>query len=280
MQNFNVENWPKAVKQEAARQDLAQLAQSARLQIEKQINKEKIEIENSPEITEWVYEHLPDLLERGCSVFNIERERDVFLTGALPVLSGIFNNITGIYDRRVVNANLFSFVVAPPASGKGVLKCAKDLGKVVHERLLEQNAFALEKYNSDLASFKLLSKAANDFSITSASPIEPVRNLMYIPANSSAASFMNLIQQNDGCGIIFETEADTLTNTLGQDWGNFDDLLRKGFHQETFSYSRKKENEFVEVNRPRMAVVLSGTPGQASRLIVSNENGLFSRFIF
>ncbi len=77
-----------------------------------------------------------------------------------------------------------------------------------------------------------------------------------------------------------ETEADTMANSFKQDWGGYSDLLRKAFHHEAITYSRKTGSEFVEVFLPRLSVILSGTPSQVSGLILSNEDGLFSRFLF
>lgn len=58
------------------------------------------------------------------------------------------------------------------------------------------------------------------------------------------------------------------------------DLLRKAFHHEKISISRKTENEYSEINNPQLAVALSGTPKQVFNVISSTEDGLFSRFIF
>jgi hypothetical protein len=69
-------------------------------------------------------------------------------------------------------------------------------------------------------------------------------------------------------------------NTLKQDWGGYSDLLRKAFHHESASSSRKANNEYIEVHRPRLSVALSGTPSQVTGLILSAEDGLFSRFLF
>lgn len=80
--------------------------------------------------------------------------------------------------------------------------------------------------------------------------------------------------------LIFETEADTISNMLKQDWGNFSDVLRKAFHHETISISREIDEKFFEIKDPKLSLVLSGTPGQIAPLISSQENGLFSRFIF
>ena len=57
-------------------------------------------------------------------------------------------------------------------------------------------------------------------------------------------------------------------------------MLRKSFHHEKISVSRKTDGEFVEVNDPQLSVALSGTPKQVFNIIASAEDGLFSRFIF
>ena len=46
------------------------------------------------------------------------------------------------------------------------------------------------------------------------------------------------------------------------------------------SYTRRKDREFVELPKPRLSALLSGTPRQILALVPDTENGLFSRFIF
>lgn len=265
-------------------QNHAQYAQSARTQNGKEgYETSKTKANTAPVFTFSLYEPLmgepvlPDLLHAGCSALKTPRQRDMFLVSALAILSGCFNNVRGLYDGKMQNANMYCFLIAPPASDKSVMNWAKELGMGIHSRLIAENEAENKSYRTELAIYKSSAKEPNNLQFP---PVEPKTKLLYIPANSSSAAIMRHIQQNNGAGIICETEADTLTNTLKQDWGNFDDLLRKAFHQEMFSYSRKATNEFVEVAHPKVAVALSGTPGQASRLLVSNENGLVSRFLF
>jgi hypothetical protein len=104
--------------------------------------------------------------------------------------------------------------------------------------------------------------------------------VVYIPANTSYAKILWHLEQNEGTGIICETEADTLGNVFKQEWGTYSDMLRKAFHHESISYSRKTNNEYFEIKKPRLSVALSGTPSQVQSLISSAEDGLFSRFIF
>src|SRR5690606_30104441 len=103
---------------------------------------------------------------------------------------------------------------------------------------------------------------------------------LYLPANSTKTAMMQLLMENNGRGIIFETEGDTLADMLRQDYGNFSDVLRKAYHHESVSFFRRANNEDVFIEHPQLSVVLSGTQDQLHRLIPTIENGLFSRFCF
>lgn len=209
----------------------------------------KPSLANTPYISDEVFNDLPDILRKSTNVLTERREKDVFLTGALGVLSGCFPNVYGLYDRREVYPNLYTYVSAPAASGKGTLAFSKYLGMKYHEQI---KATHIE------------------------GQAQPV---LFIPGNTSAAAFMGHLQSNKN-GIFFETEADTIGNTFKQDWGGFSDLLRKGYHHETFSSSRKMDNEFIDIESPKLSLVLSGTPEQIYGLIHSAEDGLFSRITF
>lgn len=111
-------------------------------------------------------------------------------------------------------------------------------------------------------------------------PAEPPMRMLVIPANSSASSFLKILGDNDGVGLLFESEGDTLSQTLKSDYGNYSDVLRKAFHHELVSLSRRKDREYCEVANPRVSVALAGTPEQVRRLIPDAENGLMSRFCF
>ncbi len=57
-------------------------------------------------------------------------------------------------------------------------------------------------------------------------------------------------------------------------------MLRKAFHHEPLSIARKTDNQFLEIDLPRLSVALTGTPGQVPALINSAEDGLASRILF
>ena len=224
---------------------------------------------------------MPDLLKQGAMAFTDERERDVFLTGALAILSGCLPGVKGVYAGNEVFPNLFSFAIAPAASGKGALKFAKMLADEYHSFVLTASREAESHFNQEMSEHKqkLHSKKKSDTSMEEV-PIKPSFKVVYIPANTSYAKILWHLEQNEGTGIICETEADTLGNVFKQEWGSYSDMLRKSFHHERLSSSRKGNNEFTEVNAPSLSIALSGTPNQVTGLIASSEDGLFSRFMF
>jgi hypothetical protein len=236
---------------------------------------------STPFLPEEIFPLLPDLLREGCDILHDKRQRDVYLTSALSILSGCIHNITGIYDGDTTYTNIFSFIVAPAASGKGALKYARVLGEAYHDKLVEESNRAKQIFATETAIYKeTLAKAIKNGSTLPDEPKEPPFKTLFIPANTSSSMVMQHLNHNEGFGILCESEADTMGNSLKSEWSNYSDLLRKAFHFEPLSLSRKSSKEFIEIKEPRLSVAISGTPEQIVKLIPNAENGLFSRFIF
>ena len=261
--------------------EFAKFANTAKLQSTEQQPPQEDYLKATPTIPEELYLQMPDLLQHGAMAFTDDRERDVFLTGALAILSGCLPGVKGVYAGNEVFPNVFSFAIAPAASGKGALKFAKMLADDYHSFVLKASREAEMQYNQELSEHKqrISSKKKGDTS-TEEPPTKPTFKVVYIPANTSYAKILWHLEQNEGTGIICETEADTLGNVFKQEWGSYSDMLRKSFHHERLSSSRKGNNEFTEVNAPSLSIALSGTPNQVTGLIASSEDGLFSRFLF
>ena len=236
---------------------------------------------NTPTIPQSVYDNLPPILKQGAEAFSEPREKDTFLTGAIAILSGCLPNVTGEYGGRTVYPHLFSFILAPAASGKSALQSSKELADKYHEEVLKNSREQKKEYDKKVEEVKHANrnKKKEDKHLEEM-PEEPPFKVVFIPANTSNAKIIQHLQQNEGTGIICETEADTLGQVFKNDWGSYSDLLRKAFHSEKISISRKTNNEYFEINNPRLAVALSGTPQQVYNIISSAEDGLFSRFVF
>jgi hypothetical protein len=218
-----------------------------------------------------IYEHLPNILKRGLEMFTDKIERDVFLFGALGVLSGCLPNVEGRYDKKIYGANLYVFLTASASGGKGSLTWAKCLAEGIHK-------YKLTDFERRYSEYKVAARKAKEND--NDAPEKPNREVLFIPANSSSSAFTEHLKNSKERGVMFNTEADTLNKTLKHEWGDFSDVLRCAFHHESIEISRKMENVFFELCKPRLSLVLSGTPEQARRLFVNVENGLFSRFLF
>jgi transposase len=233
-----------------------------------------------PFIPRDIFNSLPEILQSGCTVFDNRREKDIFLTGALTILSGCLNDVQGVYDQKILYPNLNCFIVAPAASGKGSFSFAKTLGMGYHKKLLNLSLDEKTAYEQALLQYKSELKKRKNSEPPAEEPKKPAFKILYIPGNSSSAAVIQHLVENGGKGIFCETEADTIGNSLKQDWGGYSDLLRKAFHHECVSYSRKTNNEYFEIPTPQLSMAISGTPSQVTGLVNSAEDGLFSRIIF
>lgn len=232
--------------------------------------------ESLPTIPDSVYDHLPDFLKQIVRVSSSPNEKDLLLLGSLVTLSSCMTRIYGIYHNKKVYSNLYLFVIAHASAGKGILIHCKQLVYPIHKHLREESKQLKEDYEKDLNQYNASKKKNPD----AEKPEKPPVKLLFIPANSSATGAFQLLNDNDGVGIIFESEGDTLANTFKTDYGNYSDGFRKSFHHENISYFRRTDNEHVEIEHPRLSALLSGTPNQVTNLISDAENGLFSRFMF
>ncbi|WP_052732785.1 DUF3987 domain-containing protein [Hymenobacter terrenus] len=224
-----------------------------------------------------VYDALPDYLRRCCEPFD-GHERAVMLLGTLAVLSGCFPAVGGTYNKRRFGLNLFAFIIAPAASGKGTLAWARRLAWPYHKELTDASHAARAEYDAELAAYKSAGKAKASLSPPPDAP--PPHKLLYLPGNTTAAALATALAENDGRGIMCETEADTLSGALGADFGNFSDVLRKAFQHEPVSLLRKTDRQHLDLARPALSIALTGTPGQLPRLMPTAEDGLVSRFLF
>lgn len=234
---------------------------------------------DSPFIPDEVFEKLPQLLQDCCSPFDDKRERDVMLVSAITILSGCMPTVTGLYDKRIVSPNLFAFIIAPPASGKGVVNFAKAIGMELHNSLISESENE-QKEKSSGFSISPVEDETKQNKKKDSSQKTKLPKVLYIPANSSASAVIHHLKTNGEFGIMIETEADTMVNSLKQEWGAYSDLLRKAFQHEPVSLSRLTNSTFIDLKSPKLSVVLSGTPSQVQGLITSAEDGLFSRFMF
>lgn len=222
---------------------------------------------------------LPPILHDAAQKQTTFEGRDKVILSMLNLASGFSPNVCGIYDRRLVFPPFYNFIVAPSGADKGIIPACLALVKPIKLEIQSRYETAHREYLKNKAAYDALSKKDK---ANATEPEEPAYRSPLISVNASATAFYQDLAANDGWGAIFETEADTLTQAVKQDYGDYSSGLRKAFHHETIDYSRRKDNEHVYVDRPRMSILLTCTPGQVPLLLSpqNTENGLANRFVF
>jgi hypothetical protein len=223
--------------------------------------------------------NLPPIIRDAAQSQTTFEGRDKVILSMLNLASGFSPNVCGIYDRRLVFPPFYNFVVAPSGADKGIIPACLALVEPIKLEIRSRYEAAHREYIKKKAAYDALSKKEK---VNATEPEEPPYRSPIISVNASATAFYQDLAANDGWGAIFETEADTLTQAIKQDYGDYSSGLRKAFHHETIDYSRRKDNEHVYVDKPRMSILLTCTPGQVPLLLSpqNTENGLANRFVF
>ena len=119
-------------------------------------------------------------------------------------------NVFGNYGGREVFPNFFLFITAQASAGKGRLTLCRHLVQPIHDSLKQLYAAEMEEYK----------RLQNEYALDKKNNEPPLKTLL-IPANSSATSVYQVLNDNQGVGLMFETEGDTLANTFKSDYGIF-----------------------------------------------------------
>ena len=193
------------------------------------------------------------------------------------MLSNCIPNVYGIYDNKKYYPQLYLIIIAPPASGKGVMSFSKRLIEPIHEKISkesqEQRNVCVETIMKERRKNKDMTNQETDFK-----DCPPVLVKLMSANISSTKVYQNLNNSIDGL-LMFDSEIDTINISFKQHWGDFSDVLRKAFHHEGISVERIYNDTRIEVKEPRLAICFSGTYDQLMPLIKSKNNGLFSRLM-
>lgn len=219
----------------------------------------------------------PAFLQQTIDCGESPAQRDILLLGAITVFGATVNKLMSIiYSRKSNYPCLQTFIIALPASGKGVLTWVRRLAEPVHDSLMEVYHAKMKVYQQEKAQWDLLGKKKAD----TPEPEPPCMKMFLIAGDNSGAGMLENLIDADGAGLICETEADTVSTAIGTDYGHWSDTLRKSFDHERLAFNRRTNHEYRECKKSYLSVLLSGTPAQVKPLIPSAENGLFSRQVF
>lgn len=227
--------------------------------------------ESLPHFPAFIYDMLPPFLKEVLDNCISEDDRDMMLMGTLTCISATLHNVVGEYNHDDWHPMLYFFVMADAGMGKGSLKYCREIVAPIHNELREASELLMKEYKENKSESKSGEKTASD------ADEAPHRRTLFIPTNSSAASVIQQLDNNGGIGLIFDTECDTLSAILKSEYGDYSTIIRKSYHHEPIDLSRRKDDEYRVIERPMLAICLSGTPGQLYTLTPQAEDGTFSR---
>ena len=219
----------------------------------------------------------PKILLLIMSYATSPTQRDVMLIGALTAIGASMERYVRCpYAGKLQSPCLQSFIVAPSASGKGILSLIRLLVEPIHDEIRQQVATEVKAYKKEKATYDVMGKERSKVE----APQMPKNRMFLISGNNTGTGILQNIMDANGTGLICETEADTISAAIGSEYGHWSDTLRKAFDHDRLSYNRRTDQEYREVKKSYLSVLLSGTPAQVKPLIPSTENGLFSRQLF
>lgn len=201
-------------------------------------------------------------------------QRDALLLAIHTVLGATLNwTVHTFYGDTYCYPNLLCFVVGQPASGKSVINWVKQLIMPFQQELLDKYRRDLDDYNAARAEWESLGKARKGSDM----PVPPELKIFLIPGNNSATGIKDNLITAGGVGLIFETEADTMSTAISADYGHWSDTLRKGYDNDEISFYRRLGREYRQCTRSCFSVQLTGTPSQLPGIIPSTEDGVTVR---
>jgi hypothetical protein len=223
---------------------LEKLKELIRSQIDEKIDIDKLNLF----LTSNMEEKLPDVIIEVLNLYQTRAKRELVLLSLITMFSSLYHEYKYEFLESTIHLNLYMIIVGEAGSGKGVIKIAKDL---------------LDEIRSD---FKSSDKnLVKDF---------------IIPLNNTKTGLIKDIYDNEGVGLMFDSEIDSLNSANKSEFGDFSSVMRQIFHNEEILMSRKDRSEKRVIKNPRASLLISGTHNQVNRLIDNTEDGLFSRMMF
>ena len=191
--------------------------------------------------------------------------------------------VSGKYHRKRVFPHIFTVEVAPAANGKGCINDMRHLADLYEELIKTETGQAEAEYMQALEEWEQKKAEAHQKHrsvVVKDAPKPAAKAYLNIPTQVTKAKMLVHLRDNGNIGgLMADSEIDTILSASKQDYGMFDDLLRKAFHPRTGLFVAQDGQRDDPHRLSTLALLLSGTPGQFSRLIPDSESGLLSRLL-
>ena len=217
--------------------------------------------------------------------------RDAVLMGQLTVLSAVTPYCVVVENKKDRSITLYLCVVGNPSAGKSAITATKDLLLLIDKMLREEKEEKMKEYARRKKAYdivvKELEKNGKKLSVdelalelaTIEEPKVPFTPQIMMPQRTTEARFLQELAQNQGLPLLMLlSELKILLNSNSREHGNYFDELLEIYDGTNIDKRLKTNNEEIYVERPSLAVLLTGVPGQLPKLLKGFDSGMESRF--
>ena len=228
---------------------------------------------------------LPNLLADTLKPAVDDTEHDLMLLAALTMTSTALPGVTGLLRKEVCYAPFYTLAIGPSGSGKGCVSQVHKLVKPWQRRVFDNSFRKVEEYKVKKEAWELYKQQQRQSKVKKipGNPPEnpqPVQQMqLHVGGYTTTARLIEQLEANAPyASLLFETELESVNNTMSQDFGGYGYILNQAFHHERVSCASKTNGTFV-AETPRLGMFVTGTPGMFSQLVPSTESGLYSRLL-
>jgi len=228
-----------------------------------------------PRFSNFIYENLPSILKNITDKFDDPMDKDIILFSQITTLSSLFPDVSMLYAKNTINPNIQSIIIGKSGIGKGIIKqCKNSFSKIEEdEDRIEQQLLKTQEVNKQYN--KQNSKKPN---FTPKDETIPDYKKSILSADSSFASMYIKAKRNNGTGLLFAGELDSMTKNSGNDWGDWSVLLRAAHPNEEYRMERVGRDE--KIKKVKIALLASGTPDQLPKYFPNKSDGTLARHLF
>lgn len=225
-------------------------------------------------------ENLPEVLAEVTKPFETKEEKLVALTATIVETGALLPEVWFSFDNSKTFPMPMLTVTAPPASGKGILKFPKQLMSLIDAKLRKDGNEKKKEYAAEVRRIKVRNQTEEK---KLPLPEYPKTPRLLVPGDITQPELVRQLSVNGSENpiLMYELEADSFGKTGNGQYGiENSTILRQLFHFEDVSQARKLDEQNYYVEKPKGVVIFAGTPSQIFNIFKSNQDGLYSRFMF
>ena len=238
-----------------------------------------------PHFDRVVIDRFPGLLSDVLKVAADDREYDLMVLSSLTVLSTIMPGVSGMLKKQLYKPPFYTLIIGPSGSGKGCINVVRKLADPWQDYIFDISKAKVKEYEEQKElsdNYKAQVRAAKGKKPVGLPPEEPVpvcQKRLHMSGYTTTARMIEQLDVNSPyASFLYETELESVNNTIMQDFGGYSYVLNQAFQHERIGCSSKTNGtSFIEF--PELGFLATGTPGMLLKLIPSTESGLYSRLL-